>query len=329
MKHNALSVTSLFFLLALSMTACIGATSSSVPVTESHPPTNTPVPSATPAPTEVPPPPCLIAFDSDRDGNREIYVMGPDGSNLLNLTNHPAEDWSPVWSPDGSRIAFVSDRVKDNGSIQCIFVMNADGSEARILVNDYYNDHPDWSPDGLVITYTSGDDIFITSTDGKGQPINLTDSPEKDAYPVWSPDGSQIAWLSSDGGSWQIFVMNADGTGKRQLTDSGQVNGVSWTPDGRLFTVWQNNVADCFNCLIDPESTSITDAGGKGDLALYFPFWNADGQMVEVVSADFLTGDEEICLVGEMYPDYFFNLTNNPAQDLHPNWPVKCGPASN
>lgn len=325
MRHNALSVTSLFFLLALSLTACAG-TAPAVPVAESIPATDAPIPSVTPAPTEVPPPPCLIAFDSDRDDNREIYVMEPDGGNPLNLTNHPADDWSPAWSPDGSRIAFVSDRENDHGSVQCIYVMNADGSDAHELIEDYYNDHPDWSPDGKRITFTSREDIYITNADGSGQPLNLTESPEKDAFPVWSPDGSQIAWLSGDDGNWQIFVMNVDGSGKRQLTGSGQINGVAWTVDGRLFTHWQNDEAACSNCVMDPDGGNISDAGGKGDLVRYFPFWTADGQPVEVANVDFFTGDHEIYLVGEIFPDMFLNLTNHPAQDLNPHWPALCAP---
>src|SRR5262245_45351695 len=60
-----------------------------------------------------------LAFTTNRDGNKEIYVMHADGSNLVNLTNHPDDDYSPAWSPDGMRIAFTSSR---NGSEQ-IYVM--------------------------------------------------------------------------------------------------------------------------------------------------------------------------------------------------------------
>src|SRR5262245_47152546 len=69
------------------------------------------------------PPYYRIAFASSRDGNAEIYMMNADGSHLTNLTNNPADDGSPVWSPSGHQIAFVSSR--DNGGI---YVMNADGS---------------------------------------------------------------------------------------------------------------------------------------------------------------------------------------------------------
>jgi TolB protein len=82
----------------------------------------------------------MIAFHSDRDGDRETYVMHTDGKNQRNLTNNPAYDGDPAWSPDGQKIAFNSDRDGDSE----IYVMNADGKDLRRLT-----DHPaeDWVPD--------------------------------------------------------------------------------------------------------------------------------------------------------------------------------------
>ena len=85
-------------------------------------------------PTEVwEPIPCNVVFDSDRDGNWEIYVMGPDGENLKNLSNNPADDWDPAISPKGDRIAFVSNRETENGGGQFIYIMTADGDDVHQL----------------------------------------------------------------------------------------------------------------------------------------------------------------------------------------------------
>ena len=84
-----------------------------------------------------------IAFDTDRDGNYEIYVMDADGSNQTNLTNNPAQDGYPSWSPDGSVIAFISDR---DGNYE-IHVMDADGSNLTNLTNNPASDgSPSWLP---------------------------------------------------------------------------------------------------------------------------------------------------------------------------------------
>jgi hypothetical protein len=85
-----------------------------------------------------------IAFHSNRDGNSEIYVMDADGSRQTNLTNHTAFDILPAWSPDGSKIVFVSDR-DGPPKISEIYVMNADGSgQTRLTFNPASDGSPDW-----------------------------------------------------------------------------------------------------------------------------------------------------------------------------------------
>ncbi len=82
-----------------------------------------------------------ITFQSDRDGNNEIYIMNADGSGQANITNHPAMDLGPSWSPDGASIAFYSDR---DGRFE-IYVMNADGSGVTRLTDQGANS-PSWGP---------------------------------------------------------------------------------------------------------------------------------------------------------------------------------------
>jgi ABC-type sugar transport system substrate-binding protein len=255
--------------------------------------------------------------------------MDADGGHLRNLSNSEENDWEPAWSPDGSQIAFVSDRPTEDGGL-FIYVMNADGSGVRRLSAFPDSSHPDWSPDGSAVVFSAREndnrDIYVMRADGSAPAVNLTNSPEQDTRPTWSPDGSLIAWLSGDEGAWNIFVMNVDGSNAQQITNGGRLDGVDWTIDGQLFTVWDSPEHGCCNFVIQPDGSNVQPAGGKGELQRYMPFWTLDGSRVELVSGALDGGNEEIYQVGEIFEGYFNNLTNNPANDRNPDWPARCGP---
>ncbi|MGH7783506.1 MAG: Ig-like domain-containing protein, partial [Candidatus Binatia bacterium] len=167
----------------------------------------TPIPTPTPLPTP-PPPPLIpkIAFQHTRNGNAEIYIMDPDGSNQTNLTNDQALDESPAWSPDGTRIAFDTDR---DGNAE-IYVMFSDGSSQTRLTFDPAADRgPTWSPDGARIAFTSHRDgnkqIYVMNADGSNQ-TRLTNNATDDESPAWSPDGAKIAFTSNRDGNAEIYV---------------------------------------------------------------------------------------------------------------------------
>jgi erythromycin esterase-like protein len=141
-----------------------------------------------------------ITFRSNRDGNNEIYAMGIDGSQVRNLTNHPASDTDPAWSPDGRSIAFASDR---DGNEE-IYVMNADGSNlTRLTGNQRKSTYPAWSPDGQWIAFYSNHEselgrnfeIYAIKSDGSDQ-ARLTDHKDFDGFPAWQPPISPTSTAS-------------------------------------------------------------------------------------------------------------------------------------
>jgi Tol biopolymer transport system component len=157
-----------------------------------------------------------IAFNTNRDGNNEIYVMNVDGTTQTRLTNDPASDFLPAWSPDGSKIAFVKG--------VDIFVMSGDGSNLIGLTSAAAgNSAPAWSPDGTKIAFHSSRDgnfeIYVMNADGSSQ-TRLTNNAAGDFGPAWSPDGQQIVFRSDRDGNNEIYIMAANGTGQTRLTTS-------------------------------------------------------------------------------------------------------------
>jgi Tol biopolymer transport system component len=178
-----------------------------------------------------------IAFVSNRDETEEnfeegseIYIMNSDGSEQTRLTDNDVNDYDPSWSPDGEKIAFVS-----NGGI---YVMNAnDGSDVtRLTDNDADDRFPSWSPDGEKIAFQRDfGEIYVMNANDGSDVTRLTDDPAFDGHPSWSPDGEKIAFVSGrndpsgEEGS-EIYVMNADdGSDVTRLTDNDLINDI--TPD--------------------------------------------------------------------------------------------------
>ncbi len=239
-----------------------------------------------------------IAFSSDRDGNLEIYAIDTDGTNLVRLTNNPARDTQPAWSPDGRKIAFASDR--RNGFSLEIYVMNADGGGLVQLTSDHppaVNDEsPSWSPDGTKIAFASNRDesydIYVMNTDGEN-PVQLTRGRAKEVTPYWSPDGMKIAFTSSDNVlNSEIYVMDVDGKNTVNLTQNPQAlnKQPSWSPDGRriAFESWAVGNHDIY----------VMDADGKNIVRLNdnfawdaFPAWSPDGERIAFTSLRNLMGE--------------------------------------
>lgn len=177
-----------------------------------------------------------IAFTSTHDGVG-IYTIEADGSNQTRLTN-PGYGASPKWSPDGTKIAFVSSR---DGNNYEIYVMNADGTNQTRLTNNLGSDQsPEWSPDGTRLVFQrrhddSNTEIYVMNADGTNQ-TRLTNNSGHADSPRWSPDGTKIAFHRSINLARNIYVMSADGSNHTQLTNSGYDFSPRWSPDSSRIT---------------------------------------------------------------------------------------------
>jgi Tol biopolymer transport system component len=190
---------------------------------------------------------------------------------------------TPTWSPDGRRIAFVSDR---SGSAE-VYVMSADGSGQRRLTRHAKPKELAWSPDGRMLAFGSHArggprDVYVMNADGTGL-LNLTPGPGGGEALSWSPDGRKIGFRSLRDGSGEIYVVNVDGTGLRRLTH------LTRNPVSSGGTTWSA------------------------------PAWSPDGQKILFVRVGWGNSNSEI-LVMNADGSRQRNLTRNPAPDGNPVW---------
>lgn len=158
------------------------------------------------------------------DPNADVWAMNADGTNVRALVTSPgADERYPVFSADGSRLAFNSSR---DGQYE-IYVANADGSAPqRLTTNPGYDSAPSWAPDGTRIAFERGDaldadttkDIWIMDASGANQTQLTFQAGVVDEGPAFSPDGTQIAFTSGRDGNYEIYRMARDGSAQSRLT---------------------------------------------------------------------------------------------------------------
>lgn len=250
-----------------------------------------------------------ILFETNRDGNSEIYMMNPDGSNPINLTNHPANDNSAAWSPDGTKVAFVTNR---DGNSE-VYKMNADGSGVTNLSQHTDSDfYPVWSPDGTHIAFQTNREgsgpvmsvdpkimiveynieVFVMNNDGTGQ-TNVSNHPAWDGFPSWSHDGDRIVFesdrdaggiillgISIDGLGHEIYAVDIDGNNLTNLTNSPEDDGspiCSPTDDKIVFVSYRDGNPEIYKMNDDGTGQTRMTNNSATD---YYPSWSPDGQWI-------------------------------------------------
>ena len=224
-----------------------------------------------------------ILFGASREGNRELYLMNSDGSEQINITNHPADDIYGAWSPTGEQILFASDR----DEWYDLYLMDADGKNVRrVFGKSAHRECPTWSPEGKQIAYERQDlgerFIYIATSDGKNEErVAIGGSP------AWSPNGTEIAYVVQAGQDrWEIHILNVR-TRKQKVffppkamsTWIGSIP--AWSPKGdKLAFSWQNQLPlKAFESketlyTVNRDGTDLTQIVGEVGPKVTSPVWS-------------------------------------------------------
>lgn len=181
-----------------------------------------------------------ILFTSDRDGEFEVFRMRADGSEQTQLTHNSVPEIHPYWAPDGRRIIF--NRLVAGQRRYEVVMADSDGSNEEVLLSDNeLNSYAQISPDGKLVVFDkwvnndeNNGEIFVMSLADRSL-MRLTNNTTYDGYPTWFPDSQRIAYATNADGEFRIFSINADGSGRRQLTyGPGDDARPDISPDGSL-----------------------------------------------------------------------------------------------
>ncbi len=227
----------------------------------------------------------LIAYSSLKGGSKEIFVCDYDGANPRTVTANGGLNKFPEWSPDNSRLAFVTKLPA--ASRWEIWLQELKGGRDVLPTTSSYASSPALSPDGRRVAFSArtdeaiDSDIYVMGTDGSGR-RNLTNHSGIDTAPTWNPSGQQIAFISDRSGGPQVWVMDADGSNVRRLvTEGGHCDSPDWSPDGRMVTYsWQAPGQWKHDVYIVEVATGkifqITVGGASNES----PHWSPDGRHI-------------------------------------------------
>jgi TolB protein len=226
----------------------------------------------------------LLFFAARSEGGSQLFAQ-PEGTTArYPLTAGDWDDRDPAVSPEGSRLAFASNR----GGTWDLYLMElANGNVQRLTDTPGYEGRPTWSPDGLWLAYEAyyGDDldIWVLPVDGSQGAIQLTDDPASDMAPSWDPQGRRIAFISDRAGQPDLYLADLDNSVDRfiNLTQTSEVSesDPAFDPTGRwiAYSTWEHGLQQVWRVeASEPVSVTWIGQGGR-------PSWDPAGAAITAI----------------------------------------------
>jgi len=274
-----------------------------------------------------PPPPTRehigrIIFTCTRGDYNQLCMTNADGTGYQQLSTLEANSYYPVYSPDGKSVVYASNQ---NGGIFDLFLYTQEGTKLTQLTKNIGNVvSPTFSPDGKKILFanrTGDGPTSLWTVDSNGENADLLYTGPSTIVAVdWAPQGDQIAFAMAvdKPDSYEIFLMNPDGSNVRQLTHNlpGIGGSVDWSPDGKSLLIYAGPPGDKNIFLINvaaETAAQLTNGGNNGS-----PVFSPDGQWIAFIS---LRNNEQADIF-IMHPDGsdIRQITDNPEPDWQPQW---------
>ena len=229
-----------------------------------------------------------VAVTNLLSDNRGIFVTDSFGSRILQVTDSVSSTFYPRWSPDGTRLAFVSSL---GGQSDIYVTAFGDDPPQKISNGVRVNSPPVWSPDGAQLLFTGNRDtefrqLYAVAVDTRQQ-RKLTKSESNTDWPAWSPNGRHIVFSAFTENNFELYVMDSAGENLHRLTatDVRETQPV-WSPDGKSIAYWSSAGGLNTNSQLYVMKTDGTNPRlvANGRMAGGAPLWSADSRLLAFVA---------------------------------------------